>query len=943
MFPAAVPYRRWLSTLGLNILIGGLYAALGVASLQLVLPPDYAAPVYPAAGLAVAAVLRWGPRLLPSIAIGCALVSLLLSEARGQVWLLAHVLVGLGAALQAYVGAALSRRWVGPVPRLTEPRELLRFYAAVVGIACLISPTVGSLTLAWSGALPAARWPLQWFSWWAGDAIGVMLATPVALSIFGLPRAHWAPRRLGVAVPMLLACVLLSAASYYISLNEESRRRHAFELEAEGALDVLGEALQRPLTALEANHSLLMVAPHISREDFERAHAERTPGSEGVYALGWSVRVAPSERAAFERAAQADGYPDYHLRERQRPGDLPPDPTADLMAIRLIVPFSRNQNALGINTRSIPQARVAQDLTMATGRPYAAEGFPLSQDVGTRAIGVVIYRAVYAEGDRGAEPQPRVRGLAFATLRPEGLLQESMPTQSADLDFCLLDRTPGTRHVLLAGDDRCAALPASIPTRQRAITFAGRQWLVVVYAPAGLPALPGHIGLPFAVAGLVCTGLLGLLLLLVTGRATRVAELVEEGTQRLRESEERFRSIVEHAPVGVVFTDLSGRPQTLNPYYAQLLGYTEEELKQRTIMKITHPEDRAEDGRLGNALIRGDLERYSRIKRYISAEGRLITVRVWVSLLRDAQGEPYRLVGVVEDIGEQLRLEELERLHESAHAAHRAKNEFLSRMSHELRTPLNAMLGFSQLLEADRDPPISVRQRSWVQHVQQSGWHLLEMINDALDMSRLEADQIRVELSPQALAPILADSLAMVETQRQRRQVTVHLELVEPLPAVMTDATRLRQILTNLLSNAIKYNREDGEVWLRAHRTADGAVQLSVTDTGAGLSEAQLTQLFQPFNRLGREAGSIEGTGLGLVITKRLVERLGSELAVASAPGRGSSFSFELQAAPAAALPPESTGPHPPEAAPAAVTDQQAQVLPEAPETDLPSPGSRSR
>ncbi|WAC74924.1 CHASE domain-containing protein [Roseateles sp. SL47] len=890
------PHRRWQVLLGLNLAIGAVYAALGMAALSIV-APDSAAPVYPAAGLAVAAVLRWGRRVLPGLVAGSLAVHLLLPDTLSQSALLASAVIAAGAALQAYAGAWLAQRWVGPVPRLTEPREVLRFYAAVAGLACVIGPTVGVLVLSWAGPLGRAAALSHWLGWWLGDAIGVMLTTPVALSLFGLPRTHWAPRRLSVSLPMLLACALLVAASDYVSQNEEERRRHAFDLEAEAALDALGESLRRPLTALDANHSLLTVAPHISRQAFERAHAERTPGSESVYALGWLALVPPAQLEAFERAARADGYPDFHVHERHRPGDLPLDPTADQRVIRLIVPFARNQTALGVNVRSVPQAKAAQDRAIATGLPSAAEAFALSQDVGTRAIGVVVYQAVYADADRMPTQPAALRGLAFATIRPEALLHESMPAQATDLDFCLLDHTPGTRQMLLAGDERCKALPASMPTRTRVLDFAGRDWQMVVYAPGGLPVLSGHFALPFALAGLACTGLLGLLLLVVTGRAARVAELVEERTQRLRESEERFRSIVEHAPIGVVFTDLNGRPQTVNPYFCQLVGYSEEELRHRSIMKITHPEDRAEDGRLGLALIGGEIERYSRIKRYVSAQGRMITVRVWVSLLRDSQGEPYRMVGVVEDIGEQLRLEELERLHETAKAAHRAKNEFLSRMSHELRTPLNAMLGFSQLLEADRDPAISARQRGWVQHIQQSGWHLLEMINDALDMSRLEADDIRVDLSAQALRPILSDSLAMVETQRQRRRVEVMLEVEDDLPGVMTDATRLRQILTNLLSNAIKYNQEGGKVWLRANRTASGTVALSVTDTGAGLTETQRAQLFQPFNRLGRELGGIEGTGLGLVITKRLVERLGGQLEVTSAPGAGSSFRFELAAA----------------------------------------------
>ena len=373
-----------------------------------------------------------------------------------------------------------------------------------------------------------------------------------------------------------------------------------------------------------------------------------------------------------------------------------------------------------------------------------------------------------------------------------------------------------------------------------------------------------------------------------------MARRVEEARLRLRDSEERFRTIVEHAPIGVVSCDLQARPQEINPYFCQLLGMSVEQLKARSVMAITHPDDRAEDSRLGMALIRGELGRYSRIKRYIGAQGQVITVRATVSLLRDAQGQPYRLLGVVEDIGEQLRLAELERVHEAELAANRAKNEFLSRMSHELRTPLNAMLGFAQLLEADHDPILSPRQRGWLAQIQQSGWHLLQMIDDTLDLSRLDAGQLRVRIEHLDLEPIAADSLAMVESQRRRLGVSIEVELDSDACELRADATRLKQVLTNLLSNAVKYNRPGGQVWLRAQRVGDSMVELSVADTGPGLSDAQKTQLFQPFNRLGREVGAIEGTGIGLVITQRLLALMDSQLQVDSAPDKGATFSFLL-------------------------------------------------
>ncbi|UXH77666.1 ATP-binding protein [Roseateles amylovorans] len=930
MPPAVGRGSSWALLLAVNLVLTMGYTALGIASLRLILPQDFAAPVYPAAGLAVAAALRWGTGVLPGVAFGSFFVTMTLAASRGQIQWMTAVVIAFGAASQAGLGAALARRWVGPQPRLTEPRELLRFFGAIAGLACLISPTVATTTLWLSATITDAQVAAHWLSWWIGDAIGVLLAAPIALSLFGLPRAHWAPRRLAVALPLLCACALLSAAAFYIARNEDNRQRHSFEVAAELGLDSLGEALRRPLVALDANHSVLRVAPHLSRAEFERAHAERVSDNESVYALGWIARVTPSQRDAFERAARQEDYPDFMVRERQRPGDLPIDAQDDLMVVRLIVPWTRNRGALGVNVRAIPQSRTAQDLAIASGLPQASEAFPLSQDTGTHAIGVVVYRALRGEpaASQGADPRGELHGLTFATLRPELLLREAMAAQAHHtapsapasapaagahamsspaaalehqgeaptapmLDFCLLDDTPGVARPLIAGDPRCAALPDSLPHLERSLDFAGRDWRLVVYAPQGLPPPDRSASLPFALAGLFGTGLLGMLLLIVTGRAARVAQLVDEGTRRLRESEERFRSIVEHAPVGVVFADLKARPQEINPYFCQLLGYTAQELKEKSILKITHPDDRAEDNRLGTALLRGDLDRYSRIKRYIGKEGQVITVRSTVSLLRDANGEPHRLVGVVEDIGEQLRLEALELEHETELAANRAKSEFLSRMSHELRTPLNAMLGFAQLLEVDPEASLTARQRDWLGRIQQSGWHLLAMINDTLDLSRLEVGQMRVRIDDLALDGIVSDSLAMVETQRQRRHIRLEVELDEDASQVRADATRLRQVLTNLLSNAIKYNREGGEIRLRAERRGE-RVHLSVADTGAGLTETQLAQLFQPFNRLGREVSGIEGTGIGLVITQRLLELMDSRLEVTSTPGVGSTFRFDL-------------------------------------------------
>ncbi|MBX3637159.1 MAG: response regulator [Rubrivivax sp.] len=259
------------------------------------------------------------------------------------------------------------------------------------------------------------------------------------------------------------------------------------------------------------------------------------------------------------------------------------------------------------------------------------------------------------------------------------------------------------------------------------------------------------------------------------------------------------------------------------------------------------------------------------------------------------------------------RTAELATARDVAESANRAKTEFLSRMSHELRTPLNAILGFAQVLRLRLKPaPAGVGEQ--LGHIETAGWHLLELINDVLDLSRIEAGTMVVSRDAVALAPLLADSVRMVGSVAQAAQVSVFIEPFDESLAAEADATRLRQVMGNLLSNACKYNRPGGQVTVGVQADGD-AVSVSVVDTGAGLTTAQQAALFEPFNRLGAERSAVEGTGIGLVITKRLVELMGGRLHVQSTPGSGSTFRVQLRRAalPAAAL----SGAQVPQAAPA--------------------------
>jgi PAS domain S-box-containing protein len=305
-------------------------------------------------------------------------------------------------------------------------------------------------------------------------------------------------------------------------------------------------------------------------------------------------------------------------------------------------------------------------------------------------------------------------------------------------------------------------------------------------------------------------------------------------------------------------------------------------------LSIAHPDDRDRvQAALAHSIATGEPSTYDFRIRRPDGQWRWLASRTLP--VRAADGIVVRQTGVNWDVTDarQSELERQERI--AAQRESRAKSQFLARMSHELRTPLNAVLGFTQLMldEARLDAV----QHERLKHVTDAGEHLLSLINDVLDLSRLQSGDMRLALEPVPLEDALRETLPLVEHEARARGIAITLGALDAV--VRADPTRLRQVLLNLLSNAIKYNRDGGRVQVEA--AADGThVDLSVRDTGRGMDAAQLTHLFEPFNRLGLEREGIEGTGVGLAIAKSLVDAMGGEMTARSEPGVGSDFVVRL-------------------------------------------------
>ena len=279
---------------------------------------------------------------------------------------------------------------------------------------------------------------------------------------------------------------------------------------------------------------------------------------------------------------------------------------------------------------------------------------------------------------------------------------------------------------------------------------------------------------------------------------------------------------------------------------------------------------------------------------YICKDGSRFPAIVSITALRDDYGDiiGYLLIGTDNSVRKQVE-SELNEAMAAAEKANLAKSDFLSSMSHELRTPLNAILGFAQLMDTGTPHPTPSQKRN-LDQILKAGWYLLELINEILDLALIESGKVMLSREPVSLVEVMLECRAMIEPQAQQRGIGMTFPRFESPYFVKADRTRVKQVLINLLFNAIKYNKPGGTVTVECTLSPPDSIRISVRDTGAGLAPEQLAQLFQPFNRLGKEAGAEEGTGIGLVVTKRLVELMGGAIGVDSVVGAGSVFWIEL-------------------------------------------------
>ncbi len=517
-----------------NFLLALFYALTGWLALQIAVPPGYAAPLFPPAGIALAALLVRGPRCLPGVFAGAFVVQSLAALQSGlstAVWPML-ILPALGATAQAACGYLLAGRLLGRDNPLDSPDSIVRFVFVVAPLSSLISPTLGTATLHLMQATAFADLPFTWANWWAGDLLGILIMVPLLLVFLGHPADAWRSRRATVSVPMLIALAVLAASFVQIRHWEEKRQQAQLNRDAEHLASLVGKRLDAQLDQVQALERLASVDPALDAgvwRDFVTPMLERYPGTQN---FGWSPLVADGERDAFEAAVRAAGHPDFAILGRDATGKtFVAERRDEYLPILYVEPEASNRSVLGLDPLVLEQTRAAARQSRETGKPVASGSIRLVQERGEQR-GVVVYQAVF-----GGRPVRQV-GMVSAVFRMDDALNSALRGKTRQLQVCLsdLDQSTGQR---LYGPADCAAgtWPGNQPYWRDRFEFAGRHWqLTIAASDEYMAGLRNWSVWATLAVGLLCTAVLGAFLLLTSGRTRRVERLVEERTRQLAEA-----------------------------------------------------------------------------------------------------------------------------------------------------------------------------------------------------------------------------------------------------------------------------------------------------------------------------------------------------------------------------------------------------------------------
>ncbi|MCZ6787879.1 MAG: response regulator [Planctomycetota bacterium] len=673
--------------------------------------------------------------------------------------------------------------------------------------------------------------------------------------------------RLGAILLAAIAGLAVTAVVYQFMTANETEAQ--FDIDAAGRISAIKSEID---TDFEVVHSVLAFyrgSDFVREDEFKVFTSSALHRRDSIQALQWAPLVPKNGRETFP----VTYVEPVENNEKFRRDDL---------------------GSHGASREALVRARDTREVVMSG---------PVRLEYGK---GILVIGAAYKKD--------QLEGFVVAVLGMDDLVKAALdPFPAAAIDIVVRDKVAGPLYGAPPTDRKA-------PFEQSDDSSIGGRELSIRCTPAEGYVPTGGTGAPLAMAAalLLVTIVLVGYLVLVTSRTRRIENLVAERTAEIAEVTRLQRAILDGATYAIVSTDPNGIIQTFNVAATRMLGHAASDVIGKKTPALFHKKSellaRAKEltEELGRPIHPGfevfvakpdaGLED-DREWTFVRKDGTELPVRLSITSLRDEGGRTTGYLGVANDITLRLRHERgLEAAIAAAESANRTKSRFLANMSHELRTPLNAIIGYSEMLEEDAAKAGMEQSRADLQKIKMAGRHLLQVINDMLDLSKIEAGRMELELEPTDLAEVVEDVAATIRPLISERGNTLVLSIAEDLGMIRADVTRLRQVLYNLLSNAAKFT-EKGTIRLEA--TADhDQIEFSVGDTGIGMTQRQLDHVFDPFSQADSSTTrKYGGTGLGLTICKEFCELMGGTITVLSAAGQGSTFTVRLPLATTPPLP----------------------------------------
>jgi PAS domain S-box-containing protein len=711
-----------------------------------------------------------------------------------------------------------------------------------------------------------------------------------------------------------------TVAAVTISHKIESRSRHdMFSRLADANAAMFEETVKEVRGQLSGLVRFFEGSEEVTREEFHR-FASPLARTGIVQAFAWAPLVPEAEKSRYESLARGDGLALFRFNERDERGrHRPASSREEYLPIFYVEPTAGNEPAFGFDISADSLRRSALKQAYGTGLATATDPLPLMVET-ENPNGFIIFQPVF-EGEGGEwydrpfrAKERKLRGYIVAVIRPEMVMRETLMRSGHHESILLVelfDLLPGERPLWLASsapDHYCdimnmhklqEAFSPDLYTANPMFLF-GRTYLVLAHPGPTFTSLhPVRAAWVAGGAGFILTVLLTLFVGYLSSHRALLEDQVEARTAALKDSEVKYRTVVERANDGIVIVR-GGNMVLVNSTLAGMLGYTPGEMQGTPFTEYIHPSElETVIDRYRRRLYGEDVPSiYETALRH--KNGSMVPAELNAGLLYDESGVADLVM--VRDISERRKAEEeramlvqdIEIARRRAEDATRAKSEFLANMSHEIRTPMNGVIGMTGLL---MDTPLSQEQRQYAEIVRSSAENLLFIINDILDFSKIEARKLELETVTFDLRVLVEDTAEMLAVKAFEKHLELAYQIDGDVPTNLSgDPGRLRQIIVNLGGNAVKFTKK-GEVTIRVQKVADtngtSTLKFSIVDTGIGIPAEKQEILFNPFTQAdGSTTRQFGGTGLGLAISKQLAELMGGRIGVESTPGAGSTFWF---------------------------------------------------